>query len=61
MAVNRKLLKERLNLDPGLVGKTKPGEKNHLKLFYKDSQEVLKRHLDKIPKKQALFGGSVGK
>jgi hypothetical protein len=33
MAVNRGLLKERLNLDPGLLGKTKPGGKNHLKLL----------------------------
>ena len=33
MAVNRGLLKERLNLNPGLIGKTKPREKNHLKLF----------------------------
>jgi hypothetical protein len=33
MAVNRGLLKERLNLDPGLLGKTKPRGKNHLKLF----------------------------
>jgi hypothetical protein len=33
MAVNRRLLKERLNLDPGLVGKTKAREKNHLKVF----------------------------
>jgi hypothetical protein len=42
MAVNRRLLKERLNLDPGLNGKTKPREKNHLKLFLKDSQNALK-------------------
>ena len=33
MAVNRRLLKERLNLDPGLIAKTKPQGKNHLKLF----------------------------
>jgi len=33
MAVNRRLLKERLNLDPGLFGKTKVTRKNHLKLF----------------------------
>jgi hypothetical protein len=33
MAVNRRLLKERLNLDPGLVRKTKAREKNHLKVF----------------------------
>ena len=33
MAVNRKLLKNRLNLDPGLMGKTKARKKNHLKLF----------------------------
>ena len=33
MAVNRKLLKERLNLDPGLIGKTKRVRKNHLKVF----------------------------
>ena len=41
MAVNRRLLKERLNLDPGLIGKTKPHEKNHLKLFWKNSQGEL--------------------
>jgi len=33
MAVNRRLLKERLNLDPGLVRKTNAREKNHLKVF----------------------------
>jgi hypothetical protein len=33
MAVNRRLLKERLNLNPGLFGKTKARGKNHLKLF----------------------------
>jgi len=33
MAVNRRLLKERLNLDPGLKRKTKQVGKNHLKLF----------------------------
>jgi len=33
MAVNRRLLKERLNLDPGLLGKTKRPGKNHLKRF----------------------------
>jgi hypothetical protein len=33
MAVNRRLLKERLNFDPGLQRKTKAGGKNHLKLF----------------------------
>jgi hypothetical protein len=33
MAVNRRLLKERLNLDPGLIRKTKPRKKNHLKHF----------------------------
>lgn len=33
MAVNRRLLKERLNLDPGLLGKTKARGKNHLNLF----------------------------
>jgi len=33
MAVNRRLLKERLNLNPGLIGKTKQAAKNHLKLL----------------------------
>jgi hypothetical protein len=33
MAVNRRLLTERLNLDPGLLRKTKLGGENHLKLF----------------------------
>jgi hypothetical protein len=33
MAVNRRLLKERLNLDPGLMQETKTAKKNHLKLF----------------------------
>jgi len=33
MAVNRRLLKERLNLDPGLVRKTNAGRNNHLKHF----------------------------
>jgi hypothetical protein len=33
MAVNRRLLKERLNLDPGLKLETKLEEKNHLKHF----------------------------
>ncbi len=54
MAVNRKLPAERLNLDPGLKGKTKfreqidPGlkgktkfrEQSHLKRFWNDSQWV---------------------
>jgi hypothetical protein len=43
MAVNRRLLKERLNLDPGLELKTKPRTNNHLKLFLKDSQRYVKR------------------
>ncbi len=38
MAVNRRLLKERLNLNPGLNQKTKPAKQSHLKLFSKDSQ-----------------------
>jgi hypothetical protein len=38
MAVNRKLPKERLNLDPGLMGKTKFREQIHLKRFWNDSQ-----------------------
>ncbi len=38
MAVNRRLLKERLNLNPGLKQKTKPARQSHLKLFSKDSQ-----------------------
>jgi len=42
MAVNRRLLKERWNLDPGLIGKTKPRNKNHLKHFWKDSQQDVK-------------------
>jgi hypothetical protein len=33
MAVNRRLLKERLNLDPGLKQKTKFGARSHLKVF----------------------------
>jgi hypothetical protein len=33
MAVNRRLLKERLNLDPGLEEKTKAAGKSHLNLF----------------------------
>jgi len=40
MAVNRKLHAERLNLDPGLKGKTEFGEQSHLKRFWKDSQRV---------------------
>ena len=61
MAVNRRLLKKRLNLDPGLVRKTKPREKNHLKVFWKDSQCALKRQVFKIPRKQPLFGASQAK
>ncbi len=41
MAVNRRLLKERLNLDTGLKQKTKPGKRSHLKLFWKNSQFVV--------------------
>ncbi len=33
MAVNRRLPKERLNLDPGLLRKTMAAAKNHIKLF----------------------------
>jgi hypothetical protein len=33
MAVNRRLLKERLNLNPGLKQKTKRAAQSHLKLF----------------------------
>ena len=33
MAVNRRLLKERLNLNPGLKHKTKRAKQSHLKLF----------------------------
>ncbi len=33
MAVNRRLLKERLNLNPGLKQKTKRATQSHLKLF----------------------------
>jgi hypothetical protein len=40
MAVNRKLPTERLNLDPGLKGKTKFEEQSHLKRFWNDSQRV---------------------
>src|SRR5207302_10964978 len=42
VAVNRKLPWERLNLDPGLKGKTKSGEQNHLKRFWKNSQLGIK-------------------
>ena len=41
MAVNRRLPKERLNLDPGLVRKTKPRGKNHLKPFWILSQREM--------------------
>ena len=58
MAVNRRLLKERLNLNPGLVGKTKPFGKNHLKVFWKDSQDTLKSQVCKISRKQALSRAS---
>lgn len=37
MAVNRRPLKERLNLDPGLVGETKISGESHLNLFSKNS------------------------
>jgi hypothetical protein len=33
MTVNRRLLKERLNLNPGLIAKTKLEGHRHLKLF----------------------------
>jgi hypothetical protein len=33
MAVNRRLLKERLNLSPGLKQKTKRATQSHLKVF----------------------------
>jgi len=33
MAVNRRLPKERLNLDPGLTGKTNLDRQSHLKCF----------------------------
>jgi len=33
MTVNRRLLKERLNLDPGLIAKTKLTGQSHLKVF----------------------------
>ena len=33
MAVNRRLLKERLNLDPVLKGETKTARESHLNLF----------------------------
>ena len=33
MAVNRRLPKERLNLDPGLNAETKSAAQSHLKLF----------------------------
>lgn len=55
MAVNRRLLKERLNLDPGLIGKTKKPGKNHLKLFWKDSQDMLKRQACTNPAKTQPF------
>jgi len=38
MAVNRKLPTKRLNLDPGLKGKTKFGGQSHLKRFWIDSK-----------------------
>ena len=56
MAVNRRLLKRRLNLDPGLVRKTKRRGKNHLKVFWKDSQGALKRQACEIAQKQTPFG-----
>src|SRR5216684_3669406 len=42
MAVNRKLPKNRWNLDPGLKGKTKFEEQSHLKRFWNDSQKWTK-------------------
>jgi hypothetical protein len=42
MAVNRRPSKERLNLDPGLSGKTNFGGNHHLKLFLNVSQRKLK-------------------
>jgi len=41
MAVNRRLPKERLNLDPGLLRKTMAAAKNHIKLFLIVSQRFL--------------------
>ncbi len=41
MAVNQRLPKERLNLDPGLLRKTMAAAKNHIKLFLIVSQRFL--------------------
>lgn len=56
MAVNRRLLQKRLNLDPGLFGKTKAAGKNHLKLFWKDSQAELKTKLRKTLEECVVSG-----
>ena len=40
MAVNRKLTKDRWNLDPGLKGETSFGEQSHVKCFWNDSQRL---------------------
>jgi hypothetical protein len=40
MAVNRKLPKDRWNLDPGLDRKTNFGQQSHLKRFWNDSQRA---------------------
>jgi len=40
MAVNRKLTKDRWNLDPGLKGETNLREQSHVKRFWNDSQRL---------------------
>ena len=62
MAVNRRPSKERLNLDPGLSGKTNFGGNNHLKLFLNVSQTKLKGRTGECRSTRVLFwepdGGS---
>ena len=59
MAVNRRPSKERLNLDPGLSGKTNLGGNNHLKLFWKVSQSKLKHQAAKCPSTGEPSGAAV--
>lgn len=62
MAVNRRPSKERLNLDPGLSGKTNFGGNHHLKLFLNVSQTKLKGRTGKCRSTRVFFwepgGGS---
>lgn len=62
MAVNRRPSKERLNLDPGLSGKTNFDRNNHLKLFLNVSQTKLKGRTGECRSVKGLFwepdGGS---